>query len=160
MFKKAERKKARLRLGITGPAGSGKTFSALLIAQGLGGKTALLDTEHGSGELYSHLMDYDVADLTPPFTPSRYIELIKEAESKGYDILIIDSLSHAWQGEGGILDMHDRASAATRNSFAAWREITPHHNALVEAILQSSIHIIATMRSKTAYEVTNDNGKI
>ncbi len=159
MFRKAERKKAKLRLGILGPAGSGKTYSALLIAQGLGGKVALLDTEHGSGELYSQMTDYDVATLTPPFTPQRYIEVIREAEKAGYNVLIIDSLSHAWQGEGGVLDMHDKASLATRNSFTAWREVTPHHNALVDAILQSPIHIIATMRTKTAYEVTSENGK-
>jgi len=159
MFRKAERKKAKLRLGILGPAGSGKTYSALLIAQGLGGRVALLDTEHGSGELYSQMMDYDVATLTPPFTPQRYIEIIHEAEKAGYNTLIIDSLSHAWSGEGGVLDMHDKASSATRNSFTAWREVTPHHNALVDAILQSPIHIIATMRTKTAYEVTTENGK-
>jgi hypothetical protein len=159
MFRKAQRKKAKLRLGILGPAGSGKTYTALLIAQGLGGHVAMIDTEHGSGELYSHIMDYDVATLTPPFTPQRYVELIKEAEKAEYSNLIIDSLSHAWQGEGGVLDMHDKASSATRNSFTAWREVTPHHNNLVETMLQSSLHIIATMRTKTAYEVVEENGK-
>jgi hypothetical protein len=159
MFRKAERKKAKLRLGILGPAGSGKTYSSLLIAQGLNGSVALIDTEHGSGELYANLIDYDVATLNPPFTPQRYIELIKNAEEAAYNTLIIDSLSHAWSGEGGVLDMHDKASASVRNSFAAWREVTPHHNNLVETMLQSSLHIIATMRTKTAYEVVEDNGK-
>jgi hypothetical protein len=159
MFRKAERKKAKLRLGILGPSGSGKTYSAILITKGLGGKVALIDTEHGSGELYSHLMDYDVATLTPPFSPDKYVQLIHGAEQAGYDTLIIDSLSHAWSGDGGVLDMHDKATAATRNSFTAWREVTPQHNAFVDAILQSPLHIIATMRTKTAYEVTQDNGK-
>jgi len=159
MFRKAERKKVKLRLGLTGPAGSGKTYSALLIAKGIGGKVALIDTEHGSGELYADMMEYDVAPLSPPFTPQRYIELIGHAGEAGYTTLIIDSLSHAWSGEGGILDMHDKASSATRNSFSAWREVTPHHNALVEAILQSPLHVIATMRTKTGYEVTQENGK-
>ncbi len=159
MFRKAERKKAKLRLGILGPSGSGKTYSAILITKGLGGKVALIDTEHGSGELYSHLMDYDVATLTPPFSPEKYVQLIHSAEQAGYSVLIIDSLSHAWSGDGGVLDMHDKATAATRNSFTAWREVTPQHNALVDAILQSPLHIIATMRTKTAYEVTQDNGK-
>lgn len=158
MFRKAERKKAKLRLGILGPSGSGKTYSALLIAQGLGGKIALIDTEHGSGELYSNLLEYDVAPITPPFSPEKYVQFIKEAE-KVYDILIIDSLSHAWSGEGGVLDMHDKASAVVRNSFTAWREVTPQHNSLVEAILQSQLHVIATMRTKTAYEVVTENGK-
>ncbi|MGH8652701.1 MAG: AAA family ATPase [Gammaproteobacteria bacterium] len=163
-FKRAERKKTKLRLAICGPSGSGKTYSALLIAQGLApeGKIALLDTEHGSGELYSQILSYDVAALNPPFTPERYIALIGEAEHAGYDALIIDSLSHAWAGEGGILDMHDKATAASRsaNSFMAWREVTPQHNALVETMLSADLHLIATMRTKTAYDLVDDgNGK-
>ncbi|MGH8629037.1 MAG: ATP-binding protein, partial [Gammaproteobacteria bacterium] len=163
-FTRAERKKTKLRLAICGPSGSGKSYSALLIAQGLapGGKIALLDTEHGSGELYSAILSYDVAALNPPFTPERYIALIGEAEHAGYDALIIDSLSHAWAGEGGILDMHDKATAASRsgNSFVAWREVTPQHNALVETMLSADLHVIATMRTKTAYDLVDDgNGK-
>jgi AAA domain len=163
-FHKAERKKSKIRLALCGPSGSGKTYSALLIAQGLapGGKVALLDTERGSGELYSGLARYDVATLTPPFTPQRYVTLIHEAEQAGYDVLIIDSLSHAWTGEGGVLDMHDKASAASKsgNSFAAWREVTPQHNALVDAMIGANLHIIVTMRTKTAYDILDDgNGK-
>lgn len=157
MFRKAERKKAKLRLGITGPAGSGKTFSALIIAQGLGGRIALIDTEHGSGELYAHLCDYDVATLAPPFTPDRYTALIKEAENAGYANVIIDSISHAWAGEGGLLEMKDKIAKTQNNSFSAWREVTPKHNALVEAMLQSPCHIIATMRSKQEYLITTDD---
>ncbi|MCB1882231.1 MAG: AAA family ATPase, partial [Gammaproteobacteria bacterium] len=143
-----------------GPAGSGKTYSALLVAQGLapGGRVALIDTERRSGELYADLMDYDVSPIDPPFTPTRYIELIREAEASGYDVLIIDSLSHAWVGEGGVLDMHDKAAAASRsgNSFAAWREVTPAHNQLVDALLSADLHIITTMRTKTAYDLVDD----
>ena len=160
MFRKAERKQAKLRLALCGPSGSGKTYSALLIAQGLapGGKIALIDTERGSGELYADLTEYDVAPLEPPYTPARYIELIESAEEAGYDVLIIDSLSHAWTGEGGVLDMHDKAAAASRsgNSFAAWREVTPQHNQLVDAILGANLHIITTMRTKTAYDLVDD----
>jgi hypothetical protein len=161
MFRKAERKKAKLRLALCGPAGSGKTYSALLIAQGLGGRIAMIDTEHGSGELYAHLNDYDVAPLTPPFTPSRYIQTIQEAEKEGYDVLIIDSLSHAWSGEGGVLDMKDAATKASKsgNSYFAWREVTPEHNRLVETMLHADLHLIATLRTKTAYEVVNEDGK-
>jgi len=120
MFTKAERKKAKLRLALCGPSGCGKTFSALLIAKGLApsGKIALIDTENGSGELYSDLAEYDVATLRPPFMPERYMALIRGAENAGYDVLIIDSLSHAWVGEGGILDMHDRATQASRSQTA------------------------------------------
>lgn len=157
MFRKAERKKAKLRLGLAGPAGAGKTYSALLIAQGLGDKIALIDTEHGSGELYSHLCDYDVATLSAPYTPDRYIALIKEAEKAGYRTIIIDSISHAWAGEGGLLDIHDKIARTQNNSFSAWREVTPKHNALVEAMLQSQCHIIATMRSKQEYTISTDD---
>lgn len=161
MFRKAERKKARLRLGLCGPAGSGKTYTALLIAMGLGGKIALIDTEHGSGELYAHLGEYDVATLAPPFTPDRYISLMKEAEKGGYSTVILDSISHAWAGEGGLLDIHDKYSKTSPNSFAAWREVTPKHNAFVEALLQSSCHVIATMRAKTEYVLKeNEKGKM
>lgn len=159
MFRKAQRRAAKLRLALVGPSGSGKTYSALMVAKGLGGRVALVDTERGSGELYSHLLDYDAAQLDPPFSPEKYIQAIRMAEQAGYDILIIDSLSHAWTGEGGVLDMHDRASKSVRNSFAAWREVTPQHNALVDAILGSNCHVIVTMRTKTAYEITNENGK-
>lgn len=157
-FHKAERKKAKLRLALCGVSGSGKTYSALLIAQGLGGKIAMIDTENGSGELYANLCEYDVCQITAPYTPEKYIASIKEAEKAGYDVIIIDSLSHAWAGEGGLLDKHDAISKASRsgNSYAAWREITPLHNKLVDTILQSPCHIIASMRSKTAYEVVDD----
>ena len=160
MFRKAERRQAKLRLALCGPAGSGKTYSALLVAQGLapGGRVALIDTERRSGELYADLMDYDVSPIDPPFTPTRYIELIREAEASGYDVLIIDSLSHAWMGEGGVLEMHDKATAASLsgNSFAAWREVTPAHNRLVNTLLGADLHVITTMRTKTAYDMVDD----
>lgn len=162
MFQKAERKKARLRLALCGPAGSGKTYSALQIAQGLGERIALIDTEHESGSLYADLCDFDTAALTPPYTPEKYRSAINAAELAGYSVLIIDSFSHAWAGEGGLLDMHDKAVAAMRsgNSFTAWREITPQHNALVETVLGARLHVIATLRTKTAYDLIDDgNGK-
>lgn len=159
-FQRAQRKQAKLRLALAGPSGSGKTYSALLIAQGLApeGRIALIDTERGSGELYSDLADFDAAALAPPFTPERYIQLIHEAEQAGYAVLIVDSLSHAWTGQGGVLDMHDKATLASRsgNSFMSWREVTPHHNALVDAIIGANLHVIATMRTKTAYDLVDD----
>ena len=160
-FNKAQRKKAKLRLGITGPAGSGKTYGALLVAFGLGGKIALIDTENGSGELYSALGDYDIGYIKAPYTVEKYLQAIHEAESAGYDIIIIDSLSHAWSGEGGLLDQQSRIVAASRsgNSYIAWQQITPMHNKLVDTILASPAHIIATMRSKTEYVQTeNERG--
>lgn len=159
IFKKAERKQSKLRLAICAPSGAGKTYSALLLAKGLGGKVALCDTENGSGELYSNLFDYDVAKISGTFEVEKYIKVIKEAEKAGYSTLIIDSLSHAWEGEGGILDQQTKATQASRskNSYTAWKDVTPMHNSLISAILQSSMHIICTMRSKIAYEI-QDSG--
>lgn len=161
-FRKAERRKAKLRLGITGVAGSGKTYGALLVAFGLGGKIAMIDTENGSGDLYSALGDYDICSLSAPFTVQKYLDAIKTAENAGYDIIIIDSLSHAWAGEGGLLDMQGKiADSGRKNSFAAWREVTPLHNKLIDTMLASKCHIIATMRSKTDYvQVENEKGRM
>lgn len=155
LFQKAERRKAKLRLALCGPSGSGKTYSALKIAQGIGGKIALIDTENGSGSLYAHLTEYDVAEISPPFTVEKYIAAIKDAEASGYNVLVVDSLSHAWAGQGGLLEEVDKRNSGG-NSFAAWRNVTPMHNKLVDTILQSNLHIIVTMRSKTAYEIEKD----
>jgi len=161
-FRKAERRKAKLRLALCGVAGAGKTFSALLIAKGLGGKTCVIDTESRSADLYAKELDYDVAEFRPPFTPARYVEAIKAAEKAGYEVIIVDSLTHAWAGDGGALDMvSDVTKADPRsNSYTAWRKVTPEHNKLVDAMLNSTCHIIATMRSKAEYVMKEqDNGK-
>ncbi|WKZ15503.1 MAG: ATP-binding protein [Candidatus Jettenia caeni] len=169
MFVKAQKSLSKARICIAGPAGSGKTYSALLIASGLSNKPvlgskrgiAMIDTEHGSGALYSDILDYDILELHPPFEPKKYIEGIKEAENAGYDIIIIDSLSHAWAGEGGLLDMKEKVVQSGKgNDWTAWRHVTPHHNKLVEAILQSQCHVIATARSKMKYAPEEEDGKI
>lgn len=160
-IRKAERKKAKLRLGIAAPSGAGKTYSALLMAFGLGGKVGLIDTEHGSGDLYAHLGEYDVIGIEAPYTVAKYTQAIKAFEEAGYATIIIDSLSHAWAGDGGLLDKQGKiADRPGANGYAAWRSITPEHNALVEAMLTSPCHIIATMRAKQEYVLeTNDKGK-
>ena len=157
-FHKAIRTEQKLRLAIHSPSGMGKTYSSLLLAKGLGGKVAVIDTERGSASLYSSLYDFDVAELTPPFSAEKYITLINEA-ALHYDVIIIDSFSHAWSGEGGMLDMHEKLSKTTPNSFAAWGKITPLHNKLLDAILGADAHIIATMRSKTAYDIQKVSNK-
>jgi hypothetical protein len=158
LIRKAERKKAKLRLGISGPSGSGKTWSALEIATGMGGKIGMIDTEAGRGELYGNDFEYDIIRLEAPYSPERYIEAIKMFEKAGYDTLIIDSLSHAWVGEGGVLSIVDKAGS---NSFTqGWRVGTPKQNALIDALVTSSMHIITTLRVKTEYVVEkNDRGK-
>jgi len=161
MFRKAQKSLSKARICLAGPAGSGKTFSALLIASGLGTGIAMIDTEHGSGDLYSDKFDYDILRLCPPFECKKYIEAIKEAENRGYDAIIVDSLTHAWAGEGGLLDMKDKiVQSGKGNDWTSWRFVTPLHNQLVESILQSKCHIIATARSKMKYEAEESNGKI
>jgi len=161
-FVKAQRKKSKLRLCLTGVSGSGKTYSSLLLAKGLGGKIAFIDTEAGSAQLYSDIAEFDVLELGAPYSPSRYIEAIKQAESGGYDVLIIDSLSHAWAAEGGVLDIVDKLSQASnsKNSFMSWNKGSKEQNALVDKILASPLHIICCLRSKTAYELVDmGNGR-
>lgn len=155
---RATKRRSKLRLGMSGPAGSGKTFSALLIASGLGGRIGMIDTEHGSGDLYADLLPegYDVLTLTPPYTPARYIEAIHMLEQSGVSTIIVDSLTHAWSGEGGSLDRQGKIADKSGNTWQAWRQVTPEHNALVEALLQSPCHIIATMRAKTEYVQEKD----
>jgi hypothetical protein len=131
----------------------------LQLAFGLGTKVGLIDTEHGSGDLYADLGNYDVISVEPPYTVAKYRDAIRAFEDAGYDTIIVDSLSHAWSGEGGLLDKQGQLenSGKYKNSFATWREITPEHNKLVEQMLSSAAHIVATMRSKMEYVVEKDD---
>jgi hypothetical protein len=160
-FEKAVRKKARLRLALTGPSGSGKTHGALLIAKGIGGKVAVIDTEKGSASLYSHLAEFDVLELAPPYSPERFIEAVDAAEAAGYDVLILDSVTHEWTGVGGCLELVDEVARARYkgNSWSAWNDITPRHRAFLDALLRSRMHIIVTLRSKTETTQTEENGR-
>lgn len=160
-FTKATRKKAKLRLALTGPSGSGKTFGALTIAKGLGGKIACIDTEKGSASLYSHMVDFDVMELAPPYTPERYIAAIEEAAKAGYNVLIVDSTTHEWSGAGGVLELLDDVAKAKYrgNTWSAWNELTPRHRAFIDAMLQSDMHIICTGRSKTETAQIEEGGK-
>jgi AAA domain len=160
-FAKAVRKKSKLRLALCGPSGSGKTWGALQIAKGLGGKIACIDTEAGSASLYSHMADFDTLELAAPYAPDRYIAAIHEAEQAGYDVLIIDSASHEWNGKGGCLEMNENLAKARfkGNTWSAWSETTTRHREFIDAMLQSKMHIIATTRTKTDTAQVNENGK-
>ena len=158
-LRKSERKQARIKMGIQGPSGSGKTYSALLLAYGLVGdwrKIAVIDTENCSSDLYAHLGDFQVLALKKPFSPERYVEAISTCVQAGIEVIILDSISQEWEGAGGILDIH---SSLTGNSFVNWYKITPRHNAFVNAILESPYHVIATIRSKQDYVLSEKNGK-
>ena len=160
-IRKATRRKAKLRLALLGPSGSGKTMSAIKLAAGIGGKIGVIDTENGSADLYAEIADYDVITLEKPYSVTKYREAIGAFEQAGYATIIVDSLTHAWSGAGGLLDKQGQMAAKPgANSYTAWREITPEHNSLVEALLASPCHIIATMRVKTEYVMeTNERGK-
>lgn len=159
-LQKATRKKVKLRLGLSAVSGGGKTYSALLLAKGLvgdWGKVAVIDTENNSASLYSHLGDFNTIELTSPYTPERYIQAIKTCEDAGMECIIIDSITHEWDGKGGMLEIH---SSMTGNSFTNWSSLTPRHQKFIDSILHSKCHVITTVRRKQDYELTKDsNGK-
>lgn len=157
-FKRATKSQAKLRMALMGPSGSGKSYTALKVA-GVLGRVAVIDTEHGSASKYADIMQpFDVLELTE-YHPQHYIDAIRAAGETGdYDVLVIDSLSHAWNGTGGVLEIVDRAAKRSdaKNTFAAWRDATPLHNQLVEALLAVPLHLLVTMRSKTEYVLERD----
>jgi hypothetical protein len=158
-IRQAERKQAKIKMGLQGPSGSGKTYSALLLAYGLTQdwtKIVVIDSEQHSSDLYAHLGNYNVLHLEQPFSPERYFEAIELCEDAKMEVIIIDSISHEWDGSGGILDIHGNM---TGNSFTNWSKVTPRHNAFVQKILQCNCHVIATIRSKQDYILTEKNGK-
>jgi hypothetical protein len=162
-FKKATRSQARLRMALVGPSGSGKTYSALNIAKYLvpGGRVAVIDTERGSASLYSDIFDFDVLELVGDYHPERFVEAIHAAEKANYDVLIIDSLSHEWFGPGGCLDLVEKLKVKYNgNQFFAWRDVTPMHNRVLDAINATPMHVIATIRAKMDYaQEKGDDGK-
>lgn len=163
-FKKAVKHQSFLRMAIAGPSGSGKTFTALILAHTLAGDkpVAVIDTERGSASKYADMFpEFDVVELDN-FNPSNYIEAILVAEQAGYGVLVIDSLSHAWNGTGGLLEMVENITKRSNNksSYNAWGEATPIQNKLIDTIIRSRLHIICTMRTKTEYVVeVNERGK-
>lgn len=161
-IRKARRSATKLRLLLTGPSGSGKTYGGLLVAKGLGCQNIIvIDTEQGSSDLYDSLVPFQVIDLAPPFTPERYIEAIDAAEQAGADAIIVDSISHEWNGKGGCLELVDTLARANfrGNTWSAYSEVTPRHRAFIDRMLRSSAHVIATSRSKTETAQVDEGGK-
>lgn len=155
-LKKASRKKVKLKLGLSAISGGGKTYSALLLAKGLVGewdKICVIDTENNSASLYSHLGDYNTIELKPPYTPERYVEAICIAKNANMECIIIDSITHEWDGKGGILEIHAQMSG---NSFTNWATLTPRHQKFIDAILNTDCHFITTVRRKQEYDIVKD----
>lgn len=160
-LKKATRKQVKLRMGLSAVSGAGKTYSALLLAHGITNdwsKIAVIDTENGSASLYSHLGGFNTIELKAPYSPERYIECIKACEHGGIEVCIIDSITHEWDGKGGIIDI---SNSMTGNSFTNWAKLTPRHDAFIQSMLQSDMHIITCVRRKQDYEMSKgSDGKL
>nr|WP_298995584.1 AAA family ATPase [uncultured Polaribacter sp.] len=158
-LQKAKRHQVKLRLGLSGASGFGKTYSALLLAYGITNdwtKVAVIDTENNSASLYAHLGNFNVVSLNEPYNPERYIQAIKLCEKENQEVIIIDSVSHEWQGKGGCLQLHEKLGGR----FQDWAKITPRHTAFIDAILQSKAHIITTTRRKIDYSLDlGQNGR-
>lgn len=160
MFQKAKRVDTKFKVAMTGPSGSGKTYSALTFAKGFGGKIAVLDTENMSSNLYADKFEFDVVPVSAPYSVEKYISIMQESIKAKYDVLIIDSLSHAWTGSGGVLDQKTQLDAKGGNSYTNWARFTPLQERLIETIKSAPINIIATMRSKQGYVIKeNEQGK-
>jgi len=158
-LKRAEKKKVKLKIGVSGPSGYGKTYSALLLAYGITGdwtKIGVIDTENNSASLYADLGPFQTIDLQPPFNPERYIEAIKMCQKAGMEVCIIDSTSHEWDGTGGCLQIQEKLGGR----YQDWAKVTPRHVAFIQEILQSDMHVITTVRKKQDYEMSNENGKV
>ena len=155
-LQKAQRQQVKLRLGLSGASGFGKSYSALLLAYGITEdwtKIAVVDTENNSASLYSHLGDFNVVSLNQPYSPERYIEAIKLCEENQMEVIIIDSITHEWQGKGGCLQIHEQLGGR----FQDWAKLTPRHQAFIDAILQSNCHVITTVRKKMDYSMDRDS---
>ena len=157
-IRRSERKQAKIKLALQGSSGSGKTYSSLLLGKGLTSgnftKIAIIDTENKSADLYAHLGNYNVVSMEAPYSPERYIEAIEICEKAGMEVIILDSISHCWDY---LLDVHSNMPG---NSFANWAKITPRQNSFINKILRSESHIIATMRVKQDYVLSQKNGKM
>ena len=156
-LRKSERKRAKIKMALQGSAGSGKTYSSLLLAKGLTNgdfsKVAIIDSENGSADIYASLGNYNVITLAPPFKPQQYVDAIEICEKAGMEVIIIDSISHCWEY---LLEYH---SSLPGNSFTNWSKIKPLEKRFIDKILQSKAHIIATMRTKQDYVLNQKNGK-
>ncbi len=159
IIKKASKKAKKLRLGLSAASGFGKTYGALLLAKGLAKgdltKVCLIDTERDSASLYADLGEFSTIRLDAPYNPERYINAIIAAEKAGFEVIIIDSITHEWDGEGGCLQIQSDLGGR----YQDWARVTPRHNNFINKILTSPCHIITTVRRKQDHEITKDGNK-
>jgi hypothetical protein len=162
VFKKATKSQAKAKVALTGPSGSGKTLSALMLAKGLtgNGRVAVIDSENASASLYEDRFpgwEYFVLAINPPYTVQKYLKAIEIAIAEGFDALVIDSLTHAWASEGGLLQQKEALDSRGGNSYTNWGAITKLYEQLKSKLLHSNIHIIVTLRSKQEYILEQTN---
>lgn len=161
-FAPAVRSEAKARVALLGPTGAGKTLTALewstILANG--GKVAVIDTENASASLYADKYGFDTAPWWPPYDATKLAAAIGDA-ARAYDVLVLDSLTHFWRGDGGVLDIVDREAAKNRgNSYAGWKVGTPVWRGLLDALIFAPCHVVVTMRSKMEYQLTqNGDGR-
>lgn len=154
-FKTATKSQAKARILFSGASGSGKTTAALKLASSIGKKIAVIDTEAGSASLYADQYSFDVLELSPPYEPERFIEAIAAAEDAGYDVIVLDSITHEWSGPGGCLEIKTKMG----DRFQDWAKVTPRHDKFIQAMMRSKAHIIATVRAKQGYSM-DERGKV
>jgi hypothetical protein len=156
-FRSATKEQAKARIALTGPTGSGKTYTALVIGTRLADRVAVIDTEHGSASKYADEFTFDTLQFTT-FEPTALVDALAVAAHRTYEVVIVDSLSHFWSGAGGMLEQVDNAArrAGAGNSFAGWKDVRPMERAMIEALLAYPGHVIVTMRTKTDYVVETD----
>lgn len=158
-FQTATRYEAKARVAMIGPTGAGKTWTALQFARVLAGDTGtigLIDTENASASLYADVHTFQTAPWYPPYDAAKLAASIHDA-AKQFDVLVIDSLTHFWQGDGGVLDIVEQEGARNRgNKFAGWAKGTPLWRSLLDALIFAPCHVIVTMRSKMDYVQTTD----
>jgi hypothetical protein len=160
---KAKRELIWTKIALMAPSGGGKSYSALRLAKGMAeelsktlgrpAKILMGNTEAARGRYYANEFDFDIVDLVAPHSPEMYVEFIEYAVEEGYDVLILDSTSHEWEGKGGCLELHQTAGG----TYQAWGKVTPRHDKFIQKIADSPIHIIATMRGKDQYEMDKDD---
>ena len=157
-FEPATKDQAQARIALAGPSGSGKTWTALTIATRFGGPIAVVDTERGSASKYASDFAFDRLNLTS-YDPRDLPKALAAAAQRAYAVVVVDSLSRFWSGTGGMLEQVDNAGKRGYggNSFGGWKEARPMENAMIEALLGYPGHVIVTMRTKTAYEIVEDD---
>jgi hypothetical protein len=159
-FSKATKKAAKGRIALDGPSGSGKTYTALTVATTLGERVAVIDTEHGSASKYADLFAFDTLGLHR-YSPQILIDALAAAGDAGYDVVVIDSLSHFWMGTDGMLEQVDKAAKRSGgHGMSGWKEMRPVERQMVEALLAYPGHVVCTLRVKTDWvEGENSRGK-